>query len=134
MANFNELAFHKEVSLFPSAARAEAAYNSDEQLNDGYRGIDVYVDITAESGTATLDFKLQAKDAIGGDWADIAGASIAQQSAVVTAPLRLTIYPGIAETSNVSVSDILPRRWRGVLTVGGTTVTMTCSVSVVLLK
>ena len=134
MTTYNELAFHKETILFASAARSEAAYNSDEQTNDGWRGVDIYVDITAESGTATLDFKLQAKDPIGGDWVDINGASIAQLSAVTTSPTRLTVYPGIAESSNVSVSDVLPRRWRGVLTVGGTSVSMTCSVAAVLLR
>lgn len=78
----------------------------------------MYLDITASSGTTeTLDVKLQAKDAaLSGVYFDIPGAAFAQ--ATDTTNQMLTIYPGIAETANVSVSDILPRNWRAVATVG----------------
>lgn len=134
MTTLNELAFNKEITLLASTLRTAATYNTDEQTNDGHRGIAVYVDITAEDGAMTLDVKLQTKDHIGGDWADIPGAAIAQQSAVTSAPVVLTLYPGIASTANVSVSDVLPRRWRAVATVAGAATSMTFSVGAVLLR
>lgn len=121
------------VDVFASAARAEDTYNSDEARAFGRRGIRLYLDISAESGTATLDVKLQGNDQLSDDWVDLAGAAFAQQSAVTSTAISLTVYPGIAETNNVSVSDVLPTVWRVVATVGGSTVTMTFTVRAELL-
>ena len=59
-----------------------------------------------------------------------AGAAFAAQTA--TGTKMLTIYPGIAETANVSVSDVLPKTWRVVATQSGST-SMTYSISAILI-
>ena len=84
------------------------------------RGIRLNLKTTAEDGTSTLDMKLQSYDGAG-NYIDIPGASIAQMTGVGTS--TLTVYPGIAETANVSVSDCISRRTRVVLTLGGTNYT-----------
>lgn len=118
-----------QITAFASAARAEATYNADISApeSEGYKGVWLCVDITAESGVATLDVKLQRFDQVSGKYVDMPGAAIAQQSA--TGTVELTVYPGIAETTNVSVSDHVTDRLRVVATVGGTSVTMTFTVA-----
>lgn len=110
-----------EVNVFPSAARTSSA-NSSDQTNHHARGVRLHLDITAASGTSpTLDVKLQAK--IGSQYIDIAGAAFAQKT--TTGTDELVVYPGVAETANESVSDIIPRTWRAVATIGGTTPSFT---------
>jgi hypothetical protein len=116
---------------FASAARAEATYNSPDLGANGKRGIVVTVDITAETGTATLDVKVQRKDRLSGKYTDIPGAAIAQMSAVGVA--ELVIYPGIAEAANLAVSSVISEDFRLVATVGGTTVTLTFTVGIALI-
>ncbi len=88
-------------------------------VNEGHRGIELYLDITAVSGTSpTLDIKLQGKDETSGKYFDVPGAAFAQKTG--TGQATLTIYPGIAESANVSVSDILAGMFRFVATIGGT--------------
>ncbi len=120
---------NRPLEIFASQVFAEGATNSVDFTNsDGYLGARFYLDYTAESGTApTLDLKIQTKDPITGKYFDMAGAAFAQASAVSTD--ELAIYPGIAETANETVSDVLPLTWRVVATVGGSaTPTVTASV------
>ena len=121
------------VDIFTSAARAEATYNSDSERAFGRAGVRIYLDISAESGSATLDLKIQGKDQLSTDWVDVPGASFAQKSAVTSTAVSLTLYPGIAETANETVSDMLPEEWRVVVVIGGTSVTMTFTVRAELL-
>jgi hypothetical protein len=121
----------KHLTAFPSAARAEATYNGDDLNSNGKRGLVMTVDITAESGTATLDAKLQRKDRVSGKYTDIPGAAIAQQSA--TGKTELVLYPGATVAANLSISTVLTELFRVVVTVGGTTVTMTFSIGIALI-
>lgn len=116
---------HEEAELFSSAART-ATTNGADQNNVRHRGVQLVLDITAVSGTApTLDVKVQCKDDISDKYVDIPGAAFAQKTAAGTD--RLLIYPGVAETANKEISDILPKRWRVVATIGGTTPSFTFS-------
>lgn len=84
--------------------------NSEDYNSRGRRGIILYLDVDSITGAApTLDVKLQAKSP-NGDYVDVPGAAFAQVSAAGTA--ALVVYPGVAETANVSVSDVLPRVFR----------------------
>ena len=116
------------VTVFASAARAANA-NSDDQTNYISKGVRLYLDITARVGTnPTANFKVQVKSSLTGNYHDLAGASFAQKIAVGTD--ELIIYPGIGETANRAVSDVLSREWRIVFTVGGTaTPTFTFSIN-----
>jgi len=104
-----------------------ASYDVDMPFGKGVR---VYLVTTAEAGTSTLDLKVQSYNAASGTFVDIPGASLAQMSATGTG--TLTIYPGIAETANVSVSDAVGRRIRIVVTLGGTSFTGSIGVDVLI--
>ena len=83
------------------------------------RGVQITLDITAFGGTnPTLDVKLQRLDPASGKWVDLPGAAFAQKTGTATADL--TVYPGIAETANVSVSDVITEDMNVVWTIGGT--------------
>jgi len=105
---------------FSSASRTQAGgptFNSSAQTNHNWKGGRFYLDITASSGTTeTLDVKIQTIDAIIGTNHDLPGGSFAQ--ATNTTNQVLVIYPGVAETANVSVSDVIGRQFRAVATVG----------------
>ena len=119
-----------EATVFSSAARTATA-NSTDQVNYDARGIKMHLDITASSGTTpTLDIKLQAL--INGVYIDIAGAVFTQKT--TTGTDELTVYPGIAETANESVSDVIPRTWRAVATIAGSSPSFTFSLGVSYIK
>ena len=108
---------NKSVSVFASSART-ATENSSDQTNDNARGVRLFLDITAASGSSpTLDVKVQTKDPVSDSYVDLTGAAFAQQNS--TATLDLVVYPGIGETANRAVSDVLSSVWRVVATYGG---------------
>ena len=121
----------KEITLHASAA--ETVTGSVAFRNDvGAKGIHLVLDITAASGTTpTLDVKLQRFDETSGKYVDLPSAAFAQKTGVGTADL--TVYPGIAETANVSVSDVLSENLKAVWTIGGTTPSFTFSLGGTLL-
>lgn len=123
----------KQITAFPSAERSATA-NSGDLNNFGYRGVTLTLKATGKAGTnPTLDVKVQGKDAITGEYYDLHGAAFAQVTADQTAPVYLTVYPGVAETANQTVSDVLPKTWRVVATYGGTNPKYTFGVSATLL-
>ena len=120
------MAENRTVTIVSSAALGTTAA-STPVASHGARGIIIYMEITAVSGTSpTLDSKVQAYDALGDVWHDITGAAFAQKSG--TGSDYLTIYPGIGETTNEAVSDVIPALIRVYNTIGGSstpTVTFT---------
>lgn len=111
------------VTVFGSAARTVTANSSDVD-NYSARGVRCLLDVTAASGTTpTLDVKLQSKDPISGKYVDLPGAAFTQKTAASTDDL--TVYPGVAETANETVSDVISGVWRAVATIGGTTPSFT---------
>lgn len=115
---------------FGSTTRPEAVYPKELKAN-GKRGIIVTVDITAETGAATLDCKVQRKDRASGKLTDIPGAAIAQQNGI--AKVELTIYPGLVAAANQVVSDVISEDFAVEVTIGGSSVTMTFTVGVALI-
>lgn len=115
--------------IFESAARNETddptgdgagVYVSAESHNMSAKGLDLFVNTTSTTaGTVTV--KLQRKDPVSGTWFDIASAT----TGAIADPndVNLTVYPGIAETANVSVSDALGLIWRVHATVATAAVT-----------
>ena len=95
-------------------------YVSDEMHNFSARGVDLFVDTTSTTaGTVTV--KIQKKDPNSGTWHDLTSATTG--SIADPADAILTVYPGIAETANVSISDHLGLIWRVHATVGTAAVT-----------
>tara|TARA_R100000963_G_C4607021_1_gene78717 strand:- start:184 stop:585 length:402 start_codon:yes stop_codon:yes gene_type:complete len=118
-----------KITPFTSAARTATANSDDIVAPSTAKGVRLFLDITAASGSSpTLDVKVQAKDPLGGLYVDMVGAAFAQQNS--TANLDLVIYPGVAASSNRRVSDIIPKNWRVVATLGGSSPNFTFSVLV----
>lgn len=114
----------RHVSLIASGAHLTA----DSPINGtgidmlGRIGAIVFVDVTLDPDTVSIVVKLQGYDETADAWFDIPDAALAANAAV--SHLALHVYPGIAETSDISVSDVLPARIRAVSThTGGTTMT-----------
>ena len=110
---------------------ASASANSADFTNFNGRGVLVFTNVTAISGTnPTLVVTVQGKDVASGSYYTLlAGASI---TAVGTQ--LLTVYPGAPSTANVSANTPLSKTWRVSATIGGTTpsVTATIGASVIL--
>jgi hypothetical protein len=120
------MADKRTVTIRSSSALGATAATTPV-ASHGARGIIIYMEITAVSGTSpTLDSKVQGYDALGDVWHDITGAVFAQKTGAGSD--YLTIYPGIGETSNEAVSDVIPATIRIHNTIGGSstpTVTFT---------
>lgn len=122
-ATIGEQLVPTQIAYFTSEARTSSE-DGDLAMNHRGKGVSLHLEITAASGSSpTLDIKLQGYDELGAGYFDIPGAVFAQ--ATGTGTDELVLYPGVAETSNVSVSDILPRVSRAVATIGGSSPSFT---------
>lgn len=96
---------------------------SNIDLGDA-RGVLLGLNISAASGSPTLDVKVQ-RVGPNGVAIDLPGGALAQKTG--TGSDDLVIYPGVAETANRSVSDHTGRTITVVATFGGTG-SVTCSI------
>lgn len=111
--------------LYTGTALAPSTVTSDP-VNKPSKGVRLFLDITAETGAATLDIKVQVYDRVGDFWIDLPGAAFPQQSGVTTA--MLTVYPDLTTvTANVAVAQLVGAPWRVSITEagGGSTMTFT---------
>jgi hypothetical protein len=108
------------LTVFTSANRVDSvtAYTSATFRNYNWRGVRLYIDVTVEDGASTLACKMEGKDNYTADFYDMPDASFPSITGVGVD--LLTVYPGIAETGNESVSDVLPQYWRVNCLVSGT--------------
>jgi hypothetical protein len=108
-----------------------ATGNGATQTNAGAKGVQVLIVMGVVSGTTpTFVGKVQGSVDGGTTWYDIPGAATASLTA--TGNFGILIYPGIAVTAGTTVSGTtatsnmgLPRTWRVVWTIGGTTPSFT---------
>lgn len=108
-----------------------ATGNGATIANVGNKGIQIVVNMGAVTGTTpTCTIKVQGSADGGTTWYDIPGATTASLTA--TGVFGITIYPGIAVTAGTTTSGstatangVLPRTWRIVWTIGGTTPSFT---------
>lgn len=111
-------------------ALAATAYTAAQTINvdlfNGLhaKGVRLWLDVTSHTA-GTVDCKVQTKDHVSGKYIDMPSASFGQKTAA--AHDDLVIFPGIAETANRSVSDVLTEDWRIVITLGAGAA---CTVSV----
>lgn len=130
MANINDLnvASHKPEVVTLHTGVETVTINGDDQTNVGNKGIRIYLDVTASSGSSpTLSVKLQIKDSLSGVYVDVPNASFAQ--ATGTGTQTLLVYPGIAEQANVSVSSVLGNTYRVRSFIGGSNPSFTYTIS-----
>jgi len=120
-----------EYTVFASAART-ATENSQDMENVGCRGVWLMLNMTAASGTPTLDLKVQRKCPLSDIYVDLPGGTFAQKTGTGTDDL--TIYPGITDTANESVNDVISSRWRVVATIGGGTPSITFSLTASMIR
>ena len=116
---------------------------SRQFTNYYHRGIYLFVDRTAETGTCTLDVAIQHKSPILSTWENLENAGIVQMGNGTVDLATLWVYPGIiggdadgtlaVNTVHKFVDGYLPYEWRLAVTTGGTSVTNTFSIAAVLL-
>jgi len=99
---------HAELTLLPSAVRG-ATTSSEEVTTNTARGVLIFLDVTAASGTGGLQVRLQGKDPASGKWFNLnpppaARTAIGQDVYV--------LYPGASGAGAQSISAPLPRTWR----------------------
>jgi len=117
-----------EVTILASAAR-NAAGNSSDLTNHNAKGIMIYVDVTAVSGTSPdLDINIQMKDPVSGDYQGI----MENLNISAAGNYIIIVYPGAVETTAFGAIETqglpLPRTWRIYYTIGGTTPSFTFSI------
>lgn len=111
----------KAGTILPSASYGTGATNSSEMANTRWRGVILYINTTAVGGAGTVVVKVQTKDPTSGTFVDLPGAATA--SITTNTETTLTVYPSVAESAGVDISDPLGHAWRIVATVGGNAVT-----------
>ena len=102
-----------------------ATGNGATMTNHNARGAIFVFNVGAVTGTTpTCVFKIQGSADGGTTWFDIPGAATASitASGVVAA---LAVYPGVTPAANAAVSYPLPRTFRAVWTIGGTSPSFT---------
>ena len=116
------------VSLIVLAAAAAGTLNSDNQLNELAKGVQVVVDVTVATTTSAV-FKIQGYDIPSGKYYDL----LTSAAITSTGTTVLTLYPGVTVASNVAVSAPLPRIWRVncVVTGGSSALTATVGANVI---
>ena len=104
---------------------AAAGSNGADQTNAGGRGVKLVIDITALTGTVpTLTVTIQGKDAASGKYYNI----LVSTALAAVATTVLEVYPGILAVANLATGVTLPRTWRVIAVIAGTTPTVTATV------
>ncbi len=114
---FNETGFDRarnntEETVLTSAART-ATTNSADFINHNAKGIKVVIDVSAIAATPSITVDIQGKDPISGNYYSLGLVS----AAITTVSTNvIEVFPGISEVANQSLSRILPRTYRVVVT------------------
>lgn len=106
-----------EGTALASQART-AQQNSADIANAGCRGIMVFLNVTAASGTGGLTLRIQGKDPVSGTYGNLLSASAA---VIATGMSIYIIYPGGSSGGTQGVSGPLPKTWRISMNVGDAT-------------
>jgi hypothetical protein len=119
------------VSTTGDTGAKTATFNGATQTNTTAKGVAVVFNIGTVTGTTpTMVCKLQGSADSGTTWFDIPSATTASLTA--TGVFGIEIYPNITTVAGTTttgttaqVSSVLPRTWRVVYTIGGTTPSFT---------
>lgn len=103
-----------QVAL-PSAART-TAQTTGTFTNKTARGVLLFLDVTAASGTGGLQVQAQAVDPTG--QADVLAINSAPTAVTGTGLKLYAIYPGHSAGATQSTSGVLPRLWNIKVSVG----------------
>lgn len=138
----------QEYLLLRASASTGTVSDSTEYIylpiNWFYKGIFLLLDRTAESGTCTLDAKVQFYARAAAKWQDLEGAAWVQFADSAVADRYLHIYPGLTQddadtalaldtNEGVACGQYLPRECRVAVVTGGTSVANTYSLEALML-
>lgn len=99
-----------EVAITPQVG-ATTTYTGPDFSNQQARGV-VVVLVTSAIGTGSVTLSIQGKEPGAGSYYTLlAGAAV-----VTNTTNRYTVYPGLTAAANVTVSDVLPKTWRILVT------------------
>ena len=115
------------AALITHTAAAVGA-NGTDQPNLNGRGIQVGVNIASGAGTLpTLQVIIEGRDVASGQYYTLlSSAALVASAALFT---QLTVYPGMLAAANTIANQVLPRTWRVRTIIGGTTPTVTATIS-----
>lgn len=94
-------------TLYASAARTASPTAMADQANRKHRGVRVTIVVTAATGSPSVVFTLQGKDAAGNYYTVLASAAVTGTGTTI-----LTVFPGSAVAANASANAYLPGTWR----------------------
>ena len=117
-----------ETGALVTLTAASAGGNSADLSNTDWRGVNVVVNVTAITGTTpTLTVSIQGKDPVSGQYYTLLTNATAISA---NGTYLFALYPG-GPTSTTSPSFSspapLPRTWRILYTIGGTTPAVTAT-------
>jgi hypothetical protein len=107
-------------------------WTSRQFNNYHHKGVRIVVDRISETGTATLNAKVQYLNKVTGEWIDLEGAAFPEWADGSAEPRALTVYPGITAAdadANIALDtdndqlcgQYLPANWRLLVATTGTT-------------
>lgn len=94
-------------TLLPSATRT-AFTSAPQQTNYNARGVIVFLNVTAASGTGGLVVRIRGVDPVSGNGVYLNPSPTAIITAGTTA---YTVYPGIASVNQQGYNYVLPKLW-----------------------
>lgn len=117
-----------ETATMITHTAASAGVNGGDMDGSNSKGVIVFVNITAITGTSpTLTVTLQGKSASSGVYYTI----LASAALNTTGLTVLKAYPGLTAAANTVANDIVPASWRVITAIGGTTPAVTATISAV---
>lgn len=117
----------QDIGAYITRTAASAGANGSDLSNGAFRGIKVVVDVTAITGTTpTYTVTIQGKDQASGKYFTL----LASAALSATGTTVYTVYPGAPATANVSANDVLPKTFRVIDAIAGTTPAVTATVGV----
>lgn len=129
MAHINSQRDTSLGTLVTLAAAGTATVTGPDLDTHQHRGIAIFINITAISGTgATLTVTLKGKSPAGVDYTILASAGL-----IATGQVVLKVYPALTTAANLTANDTVPITSHVDYTITGTTPSVTGTISAILL-
>lgn len=107
------------VNLITLTTDSTASTNSNDQNNANCRGITIFINATAVTGTLTVT--LQGKD----PFSNVYYTLLASAAIAINSNVQMTVYPGVLAVTNLAANVPLPSTWRVVAAIATGPVTAT---------
>lgn len=117
---------NSQLGALATLTAASTGGTSAAQVNSLWRGLTLFVNISALTGTSpTLTVTIQGVDPVSGATVTL----LASTAIAATGVHMLQIYPALPATANVSANAVLPSNWQVIWAIGGTTPAVTATIS-----